>query len=227
MKGGVDIELAGEQLTLLPQRALYWPRTKTAFVADIHFGKTATFLAFSIPLPEGSTQSDLTRLSNVLAITHAERLVVLGDLLHAKVGRSPEVFSAVEAWRANHADLEILLVRGNHDRKAGDPPDSWCITVVDAPIIEPPFVFRHEPTVDENGYVLAGHLHPGVQLVGKGRQILRLPCYLFGKHIGILPAFSGFTGLHRIQPASGDQMWAIADEAIIPVNHNPISTYPA
>jgi DNA ligase-associated metallophosphoesterase len=218
MNGGVDIELAGERLTLLPHRALYWPRTKTVFIADMHLGKTATFLAFSIPLPEGSTQTDLARLSSVLEFTHAERLIVLGDLLHAKAGRSEGILAAVERWRANRMALEILMVRGNHDRKAGDPPDNWHMTILDAPISEPPFILRHEPAVEEHGYVLAGHLHPGILLSGKGRQVLRLPCYWFGKHIGILPAFSGFTGLHRIQPAPQDQVWAIADEALIPLN---------
>jgi DNA ligase-associated metallophosphoesterase len=226
MNGNTNIELAGEQLTLLPQRALYWPRTKTAFIADMHLGKTAAFLAFSIPVPEGSTQSDLTRLSSVLEITHAERLIILGDLLHARAGRSPKVFAVVEEWRANHADLEILLVRGNHDRKAGDPPDSWHMTVVDAPVSEAPFILRHEPDVEQNGYVLGGHLHPGIRLSGKGRQVLTLPCFWFRQHVGVLPAFSAFTGLSTIQPAPGDQIWGVTDETVIALSSktNPSST---
>jgi DNA ligase-associated metallophosphoesterase len=212
-----DITLSGERLTLLPQRALYWQRAKTVFIADLHLGKTATFLAFSIPLPEGSTRSDLARLSLVLATTHAERLIVLGDLLHARAGRSADVFAAFEAWRTQHTALEILLMRGNHDRKAGDPPDNWRVTVVDTPFNEPPFILRHEPAVEQNGYVLAGHLHPGIQLSGAGRQVLHLPCYWFGKHVGVLPAFSSFTGLHKIRPEQEDQVWAVTEEAVIPV----------
>ena len=44
------------------------------------------------------------------------------------------------------------------------------------------------------GYVLAGHLHPGVRLHGPGRQSVRLPCFAFGRNAALLPAFSEFTG---------------------------------
>ena len=37
--------VAGEQLLLLGERAVYWERTRTLFVADPHFGKAAAFRA--------------------------------------------------------------------------------------------------------------------------------------------------------------------------------------
>lgn len=81
--------LAGERVELLAERALHWPRARTLFVADVHLGKTAAFRAGGVPLPGGTTAADLARLSAVLAATCAERLVVLGDLLHAAAGRTP------------------------------------------------------------------------------------------------------------------------------------------
>jgi metallophosphoesterase superfamily enzyme len=49
--GAVDIEAAGEVLTLLPQRALFWPAMSMLVIADIHFGKAASFRAQGIPGP--------------------------------------------------------------------------------------------------------------------------------------------------------------------------------
>ena len=43
VKGSVSIEWQGESLDLLPDRAVYWHKEKTLYIADTHFGKTATF----------------------------------------------------------------------------------------------------------------------------------------------------------------------------------------
>lgn len=83
------IEIAGEELELLPERAIHWPARRTLFVADTHWGKAATLRAYSIPVPMGGTDDDLERLSRALEKTDARRLIVLGDALHAREGRSP------------------------------------------------------------------------------------------------------------------------------------------
>ena len=44
---------------LLAERALYWPRAATLFVADVHLGKAAAFRAGGVPLPRGATAADL------------------------------------------------------------------------------------------------------------------------------------------------------------------------
>jgi DNA ligase-associated metallophosphoesterase len=213
----LDITLAGERVTLLPERALFWPRTQTLFVADAHVGKAATFRAHAIPIPGGTTTDDLVRLSNALARTGAQRLVLLGDLFHAKVGRAEQTFSAVLAWRTAHAQLDITLVRGNHDKGAGDPPPEWRIACVDAPCVALPFVLQHHPESHEAGYVLAGHIHPAAQLIGAGRQRLKLPCFWFGSQVGVLPAFGSFTGSVIVAPRAGDQVYVVADDEVIDV----------
>ncbi len=213
----LEVAIEGEQIVLLPERALDWPRAATLFVADIHLGKAAAFRAASVAIPDGNLGDDLTRLSRALARTGASRLVLLGDLLHARKGRAASTLKAITEWRASHASLDILLVRGNHDVRAGDPPDEWAITCVDAPALLPPFVLRHEPVESREGYTLAGHLHPGVRLVGSARQEMRLPCFWFGVRVGVLPAFSTFTGLAVVKPAPGDRVFVVVDDEVIPV----------
>ena len=141
----------------------------------------------------------------------------LGDLLHAREGRSPETLRVVREWRASHASLDIVLVRGNHDRSAGDPPEALGIACVDAPMIEPPFAFLHHPKVIDGQYTLAGHVHPAVRLSGPGRQYARLPCFWVRNAGTVLPAFGDFTGVGVIEPAEDDRVFAIADGAVIEV----------
>lgn len=212
------VRLAGEEVLLLPERALFWPRAATLVAADLHWGKAATFRAAGIPIPVGSTGDDLARLDAALERTCARRLVVLGDLFHARVGRvSSGTLARLRRWRAPHPTLEILLVRGNHDRHAGDPPEDLRINCVNAPAFVPPFILRHEPSVSVGGYTLAGHVHPGLVLAGPALQRERLPCFLLGERGAILPAFGSFTGLGTVAPGSRERAFVVADGEVIEV----------
>ena len=197
------------------EHTLYLPSAKTLLVADAHFGKAATFRAGGIFVPRGTTSASLARLDAALARTDARRLVFLGDLLHAKEGRSPETLRVVGEWRAARAGLEVVLVRGNHDRAAGDPPESLGITCVDAPLLEAPFAFAHHPRVVEGYYVFAGHVHPAVRLRGPGRQHERLPCFWVREKGLVLPAFGDFTGLGDVELEAGDRVCAVVDGTVV------------
>ena len=161
----VMLTIAGEEIYLLPERALWWPNASTLIVADLHWGKASTFRATGIPIPIGTTSDDLARLDSALIRTGARRMVVLGDLFHAKAGRiASHTLAELRRWRSLAAPVEILLVRGNHDRHAGDPPSDLKINCVNAPAFVPPFVFRHEPVPQGDAYGLAGHVHHEVRL---------------------------------------------------------------
>jgi uncharacterized protein len=207
----VAIDLLGEPCILMPEGALYFPQRALLLVADTHWGKTAAFRARAIPIPEGSLVDDLARLGRVILRSGARRLVVLGDLLHARAGRSPHILALVTSWRVGHLNLEIVLVRGNHDRGAGDPPTEWHMQPVDEPLVVPPFLFQHTPAPAPGGYVIAGHLHPGVMLSGRGGQRLKLPCFWFGSAMAVLPAFGSFTGTAVVHPRAGDRVYVLAD----------------
>jgi DNA ligase-associated metallophosphoesterase len=200
-------EVAGERLVLLPERAAYWERTKTLLVADPHFGKAAAFRAAGVPVPRGTTTETLARLDACLRQTLATRIVFLGDFLHAKEGRAPETLRTIAEWRDRWTALEMTLVRGNHDARAGDPPREMRITCVSGTTAEPPFVFAHHPVRSDEGYVVAGHIHPGVRLRGAGKEASTLPCFWFGRETAVLPAFGEFTGLAVVSPVEGDGVW--------------------
>ena len=221
--------LAGADVDLLPDRALLLPATRTLIVADVHWGKAAAFRAHGVPVPHGTTRTGLDRLDALLAQTGAAQLLVLGDLIHARVGMQPGTIETLERWRDARRDLTITLVRGNHDYRAGDPPASLGITCVDAPLHIGPFALHHHPTVDPTGYVLAGHVHPVVQLRGRGRQSVTLPCFAFGHASGLLPAFGEFTGGALIDRRDYTRTFVIADDAVLPLessvaDHAPYTT---
>jgi len=213
----IDCEIAGERLLLLAERAAFWPARETLFVADFHLGKAASFRAAGIPMPAGTTSENVERLGRAIDRTRASRVVFLGDFLHSAEGRAARTLERFTAWREAHDGVNLTLVRGNHDRKAGDPPAEWRIDCVDAGASLGPFVLNHEPGASRAGYALAGHIHPAVRLSGDGDESLRLPCFWFAKRHGVLPAFGAFTGSAVVRPRPGDRVFVIAEEEVVRV----------
>ena len=215
LPGSIAITVGGDELRLLPDRAVHWVRTSTLLIADPHFGKAATFRAAGIYVPSGTTGAALDRLDAMLESTGAQRIVFLGDFLHAREGRHPSTLAAIDAWRSRHGSVDMLLVRGNHDRRAGDPPASLRIACVDGPHAEPPFALAHHPVQVDGAYVLAGHVHPAARLHGAAREHARLPCFQFGAECALLPAFGEFTGLADVEVSAGDRIWVTTGTEVI------------
>ncbi len=213
-----DCHIAGEKLVLLAEKVAYWPARKALFVADFHLGKAASFRRAGIPLPRGTTTENVERLGRAIDRTGATSVFFLGDFLHSEEGRAASTFERFGAWREARAKVELTLVRGNHDRKAGDPPGEWKMRCIDAGERMGPFVLNHEPGASRGGgYALAGHIHPAVRLTGEGEKSVRLPCFWFGARCGVLPAFGAFTGSAEVLPKRGDQVFVIAEEEVLQV----------
>ena len=192
--GELAVEAAGTTLIGLCQRMLFWPAGRTLFVADVHLGKAASFRAAGVPLPGGHSGRDLDRISALLTAHRATRLVILGDLVHTQTSYSDTLDRNFRAFRALHSGVEIILVRGNHDRRAGDAPPEWGLIIVAEPHVLGPFACCHEPgRAGGAGFELAGHLHPAVR-VQTAREGITLPCFWRHANGIVLPAFGSLTG---------------------------------
>lgn len=216
-----EMVVAGATLLLLGQKAVYWPSHKMLIVADIHFGKATAFRALGVPVPHGTTSDNLARLDTLLALHEVAQIVFLGDFLHARTAHAPATLKAMLDWRARHAGLRLVVVRGNHDVHAGDPPASLAIEMVDEPYRVAPFALCHHPDLETGAYVLAGHVHPVVRL-SSGRDSLRLPCFLFDAKRAILPSFGAFTGGFLMVPAPGEQVFVAADDGLFALPVRPL-----
>jgi uncharacterized protein len=210
----MQINCAGESLTLLTARAVLWPRERTLLVADAHFGKAAAFRARGVPVPRGTTATNLATLAQLVRDHALQEVIFLGDFLHAPQSKAPATVAALAQFRAQHPALRLTLVRGNHDNHAGDPPPALIMQVVDEPLLRGPFALCHVPQHVPGHYALAGHVHPSVR-IASGSEGARLPCFWFGRHTGVLPAFGDFTGTFRIAPQPQDRVYAIAGDAVL------------
>lgn len=225
MKQDVALKIAGCDVLLLADKALYWPQQQMLCIADAHFGKAAAYRALGQPVPHGTTAANLLRLDTLLARYPVRELVFLGDFLHAPKSHAAATLAALHAWRGQHTSLVCKLVRGNHDLRAGDPPVSMAMDVVNEPYVTGPFALRHTPVAygsvaaRRNGtpHVIAGHIHPVFQLHGRGRQRLRLPCFHVMDQMTVLPSFGEFTGGHAVQVMPSSRIFVTDGAGVWPV----------
>jgi DNA ligase-associated metallophosphoesterase len=214
-----EVVLAGQPLWLLPGKAAWHAASRTLFVADLHLGKSATFRARGLPVPTGTTQDNLARLSALVHAHAAGRVVFLGDLLHARPAQQAAAIAPLHAWRAAHAGLRCVLVRGNHDSHAGDPPPALGFEVVDEPWPvdgAPGLAGCHHPQRVAGGAALAGHWHPAVTLRGLARDRQRLPCFCRIDDVLVLPAFGAFTGSSAEALPPGSTCWPVGGGRVWP-----------
>jgi DNA ligase-associated metallophosphoesterase len=214
--GSMAIRLGGVPLQLLPDRAIWWPARQTLVVADVHLGKGAAFRKAGLPVPAGSSEKNLRRLDALLAMTAAQRLVVLGDLVHARSSHDAGLLDAVTRWREARAEVAMLLIRGNHDRSAGRVPAAWSTVEQEEPFEEGELTFSHQPRCDLPAPVLAGHIHPVVSLRDFDRSTLRVPCFVIESDRCLtLPAFGAFTGGFAMKRAEGQRLYVTSGKKVI------------
>jgi len=200
------------ELELLPQRALWHKATGCLLVADLHLGKAESFQASGIPLPSDGDLSTLNQLLDLAAQLQPQRVVVLGDLIHSRVGLTAELRAKIRAL-PELLGCALELIGGNHDQgswleglSAGPPQrcgDLWL---------------SHEPCTPKEGDLLnvAGHVHP-VTVLGQGADRLRLPCVALHRNARqlLLPAFGHLAGGYAV--STEYQRWVIADDQVLGV----------
>jgi len=208
-------------LWLWPGFAVTRPAYSQLIVADVHLGKAASFRAQGVPVPDQVTEESLERLSGLIRVSGSSSLIVLGDLIHDRKALSG-LLPIWELWREQHPRLELKLIVGNHDRKAGRSAIEKQLPglqVHEEKLLDQGLLMAHEADdlidvqtpadapadapVNAPVRGLCGHEHPVVLIPDalKAKHIRR-PCfYLDHQQILHLPAFGSFTGGHPVSLA--------------------------
>ena len=193
---------AGEELVLLPDRAVYWPSRATLLVADPHFGKAAAFRVRGLFVPPGTTAAALSRLSKLLVATSAEQIVFLGISCMRREGRSTQMFG-------RGGRLAEVTCGDRDDAGAGQPRQARGRSADGAGVrcrgcaASGRTVRAGASSGSGRGhYVLAGHIHPCVTVRGArtGKSASGWRASGSGAQAGVLPAFGEFTGCAEIAP---------------------------
>ncbi len=206
------VEILGQDFILIPEKAIYWKQQDALLIADLHFGKITHFRKAGIAVPDGAAFKNFKRLQTLLNNYPCHKVIFLGDLFHSELNSE---WLAFKGLIQNNPTISFHLITGNHDILHNSSYYNTGIVVHHEVMELHPIILSHEPLADTELYNLAGHIHPGVRILGGARQSLRLPCFYFGRKGGILPAFGEFTGLYIVHPKKDDKVFVIAGDKVL------------
>lgn len=217
---GHRLQIAGTTLLLHPSGAAFWEEKSTLFVADLHLGKSTTFRRGGIPIPAGSTTQTIDRLLDCIETLNASRLIVLGDLVHARCSWDSELQVGLARLSDRFSEGDFLLVEGNHDLGSRSKWEAYSIQRYTAPHRVDPWTLIHDESTErpksrsDDAVYLAGHLHPAIKLSRSG-ETLRLRCFSLHNNCLTLAAFGSFTGAKTLTPHPGQRFFAIVDDEVL------------
>lgn len=210
--------ICNQTFLLLPQKAIFWKERQALILADVHLGKVGHFRKAGIAIPRSMEQEDLAMLSDLIQHYKPRSVIFLGDLFHSDMNNDWDWFVM---WRELYKEVEMVLVRGNHDILHDSFYSKLGFALHDSLELGP-FLLLHRPLTEkelsaQSQYVLCGHIHPGVKLKGKGRQSVTLPCFHFGPKQAIIPAFGVFTGKVGVRCEEDDTVFAVLKHKVMAV----------
>lgn len=208
-EGAAPFAWGEEKLWLLPERAVWVAGRRLLLLADLHLGKAETFQAHGIPLPSDGDAATLNSLLDLSRRWRPEQVLVLGDLIHSRLGLTAELRQKL-AVLPELMQAPMRLVGGNHER------GSWIENLPAEPSLAVGQLWlSHAPEAREGHLNLCGHRHP-VALVGRGGERLRLPCFAYDQRQQqlTLPSFGQLTGGHPCEPC--EQVWLVAEGTVLP-----------
>lgn len=209
----MQIEIRGQHFLLLSQKAIFWQEKQTLLIGDLHLGKITHFRKEGIAIPHIAAENNFDRLDEIVQSTGATRVIFLGDLFHSTYNAEWETF---RTWRSKHAYIEMIIVIGNHDILPKSMFLEADLQVYLDDFEEDDYVFTHHPKeeTDPLKFVFAGHIHPVFTAYGKGRQRVRLPCFVVDANQAILPSFGVFTGGFGMEFTKGRRIYIVTTEKV-------------
>jgi uncharacterized protein len=217
----VSLLVRNTEILLLAERAVFFVALKTLIISDVHLGKINHFRKAGIAVPVAANQVNLETMVKLLMEFQPKRVIFIGDLFHSHYNAEWEALGPIIR---NFSSCSFELVPGNHDIMSALQYQRHQILVHPLELsLTPEILLTHEPQEKpRQSYIICGHVHPAVSLSGKGRQSLTLPCFWFGKHQAILPAFGVFTGMLPVKPNSGDRVFAVMKNEVVDVSLSPV-----
>lgn len=167
-------------------------------------------------MPAAMTGRVLDSLTREISRWRANRLLVLGDLLHGPAGITVELIERVAAWRRAFP-CEMLVVPGNHDRKIERVEHEWGMNVTPRTWRDGTFEFAHAPD-DLSGEVFGwcGHVHPAISMK-HGPDAVKLRAFHVSDRMGILPALCPLASGGGTRLGGRGRTFAIAGDQVLEV----------
>jgi putative SbcD/Mre11-related phosphoesterase len=157
-------------------------------IADLHIGFEEAMVREGHYIPKLLNEL-ISSLQGLLEREKPKRLIIDGDLKHSFVPLKRERMELMTFFEAiNGLVDEIILVRGNHDvgilwlRELG-------VEIVDELELHGWNLVHGHKLVEGERFII-GHEHPAIRLRDEVGAVIKVPAFLLGEELIVLPAFS-------------------------------------
>ncbi|MFO7966381.1 MAG: metallophosphoesterase [Archaeoglobaceae archaeon] len=177
-----------DDLTLTREKAVIVD--DTAIIADLHLGIESMMEDYGVTFPRVQIREVINNITSIVENHGINRLVVAGDLKHEFGKNKPYEWEDVELFLKKFSDLEIEVVRGNHD--------NFLMTILSKYGVEMKSTVKVSGWTVTHGHkyieaekMIMGHEHPTIKVRESG-AIYKYPCFLHvrERNAVVLPAFS-------------------------------------
>ncbi|KRE08972.1 phosphoesterase [Bosea sp. Root670] len=187
------------RLALVPDLsgALWLPEERTLVVADLHLEKGSAYAARGVMLPPYDSTATLVALGHAIRRHQPARVIALGDSFHdrdAENRLAPETRATLSLMQQGR---DWLWITGNHDPAISRAMGGESA----AEVVLAGVILRHEPAASEDGYEIAGHLHPAAKVRMRGRAIRRR-CFAMSARRCVMPAMGAYAGGLNLRDAA-------------------------
>ncbi|MBO9666912.1 MAG: ligase-associated DNA damage response endonuclease PdeM [Bdellovibrio sp.] len=213
----MNIQVAQQNIELLPEKAFLWQREQLLGLSDMHLGKAESYQSAGVPLPSGGHREDLLRLSDLIHRYQVHKVIILGDWIHNRFSLSEIVVRDFHAFFAAHKGIEWTLLLGNHEKGSHDILRNLPFHLVENEVQVGPFLMTHgHKSATSQLFQIQGHTHPLVS-IHEGPLRLKLPCFVLEKNALTIPAFGTLTGGVVIRKDSRKRIFAVGNNEVFEV----------
>ena len=184
-------EVNKEGIKLTVYHSIYMEEYGTCIVADLHMGYEGFLQHEGVAMPKYQKNVIITRLEKIMEKYEPSKLIIDGDLKH-EFGKNLR-----QEWREVEEILkflckrtEVIIVRGNHDNFLKIIAYRYNVPVVEEYRMGDVKIVHGDKMVKKEGKIIMGHEHPSIGIRDKVGAMVKLPCYLVGNGIFVLPALS-------------------------------------
>ena len=169
---------------------LWLSEERTLLLADVHLGYGWALRRRGQlgPVHEVKVQE---KLGAAVAELAPQKIVFLGDAVHAPKPAPVERASVEQTFLALARTAEIIVVRGNHDRAFNRDFGALGVAVVESWAGKGVMaVHGDRPFRSTSDHLIVGHAHPALAIVDDAGASQRVPVFLASPRLTVVPAFS-------------------------------------
>jgi len=203
-------EVRFDDVTITGLYAVILEDSNEAVIADLHIGYESAMRMQGVSIPSYQKKIIMGRIDDIIKRYEPSRIIINGDFKH-EFGKNlrQEWNETIELLDFIMERSDVLLIRGNHDNFLKTIASKRNIEVV-------PYYKNGRITVFHGHvnmpaeYSIIAHEHPSITIRDGIGATAKLPCFLVGEDIIVMPAISPL--------ASGtDIISAISSEYLSPV----------